>query len=304
MSRMVSVLRCAIVVGLLAACGKSPKPADEAGTAPASAAAVVVDAAPAAAVAPPIDAAEESQKLRIPDDVPPFGKTATADRTKSDAFVEGFLERLVLGLPDEIDPEMFEAAVAAVRADPGSPMARYVLACVARDDAAALTLLEPLSTAPSCPECVDALRNMGGDNCTFGDATMALARKVTPSKQRLAAEAIVGAIGSRDPSKVRSYFKAAKTEWIMDCYSMCDDATDTRKKMSGAKLLDEVTVAVKKQVDEHGFGGIDTGGAMTCAADCCSVVSGMVQHNMDFLRTICFAKGTDQVRSIRLKTGG
>ena len=280
-----------LAVTSLAACSSKkkspPAPTPTAG-------ATVIDAAaqggPDAAAAEPV-----AEPVAVPKDVPPFGKVAGADPTRAQELVHEARQ-------SEGDPT--ELALAAVKADPGSAAARATLASTIDDEAFALAQLTPLTTATAadCPDCADTVRNLLMSD--WPDAVKALAAKVTPSPQRAAAEAVIAFLGDGDATKVASYFKGAKIAYTVVC-SVCDEDSggDTKKKLSGAKLLAELgkTIAAAKAEEMNGY---YVGDDLTCAKDCCRVDIGMLQHNTEFFDSVCFTPGTDQVSSLSIVSGG
>ena len=231
----------------------------------------------------------------MPKDVPPFGKVAGADPTRAQELVHEARQ-------SEGDPT--ELALAAVKADPGSAAARATLASTIDDEAFALAQLTPLTTATAadCPDCADTVRNLLMSD--WPDAVKALAAKVTPSPQRAAAEAVIAFLGDGDATKVAPYFKGAKIAYTVVC-SVCDEDSggDTKKKLSGAKLLAELgkTIAAAKAEEMNGY---YVGDDLTCAKNCCTVDIGMLQHNTEFFDSVCFTPGTDQVSSLSIVSGG
>ncbi len=280
-----------LAVTSLAACSSKkkspPAPTPTAG-------ATVVDAAapagPDAAAAEPV-----AEPVAVPKDVPPFGKVAGADPTRAQELVHEARQ-------SEGDPT--ELALAAVKADPGSAAARATLASTIDDEAFALAQLTPLTTATAadCPDCADTVRNLLREE--WPDAVKALAAKVTPSPQRIAAEALITFLGDGDATKVAPYFKGAKIAYTVVC-SVCDEDSggDTKKKLSGAKLLAELgkTIAAAKAEEMNGY---YVGDDLTCAKNCCTVDIGMLQHNTEFFDSVCFTPGTDQVSSLSIVSGG
>ena len=87
--------------------------------------------------------------------------------------------------------------------------------------------------------------------------------------------------------------------------SVCDDdgSGDTKKKLTGAKLLVELgkTIAAAKAEEMNGYSVSD---GLTCAKNCCGVEIGMLQHNTEFFESVCFTPGTDQVSSLSIVSGG
>lgn len=280
-----------LAVTSLAACSSKkkspPAPTPTAG-------ATVIDAAapggPDAAAAEPV-----AEPVAVPKDVPPFGKVAGADPTRAQELVHEARQ-------SEGDPT--ELALAAVKADPGSAAARATLASTIDDEAFALAQLTPLTTATAadCPDCADTVRNLLREE--WPDAVKALAAKVTPSPQRIAAEALITFLGDGDATKVAPYFKGAKIAYTVVC-SVCDEDSggDTKKKLSGAKLLAELgkTIAAAKAEEMNGY---YVGDDLTCAKNCCTVDIGMLQHNTEFFDSVCFTPGTDQVSSLSIVSGG
>ncbi len=280
-----------LAVTSLAAC--SPKKKSPPAPTP-TAGATVIDAAapggPDAAAAEPV-----AEPVAVPKDVPPFGKVAGADPTRAQELVHEARQ-------SEGDPT--ELALAAVKADPGSAAARATLASTIDDEAFALAQLTPLTTATAadCPDCADTVRNLLREE--WPDAVKALAAKVTPSPQRIAAEALITFLGDGDATKVAPYFKGAKIAYTVVC-SVCDEDSggDTKKKLSGAKLLAELgkTIAAAKAEEMNGY---YVGDDLTCAKNCCTVDIGMLQHNTEFFDSVCFTPGTDQVSSLSIVSGG
>jgi hypothetical protein len=280
-----------VVVVAAAACKKKEPEATGGGSA-----AKPGGAAPAVAVdaAVPVDDAAPDPTAGLP----PFGKAAGADAEKSRQLVAE--ARRALDGDDEGDP--IALSIAAVKADPGSPHARAVLAASVDEEAIALAQLAPLATATAadCPDCADVVRNLAWSET---DAIKALAAKVTPSPQRAAAEALVAFLGDGDTTKVAAYFKAPKVAYEVYC-SVCDGKEgDTTKKMTGAKLLALLAKQVQQAAAEE-MPPFVTGDTMTCAKDCCTVEVGMLQHNHDFFDSVCFAPGTDQITKISITSGG
>ncbi len=284
-----------LAVTSLAACSSKKKsPPSPTPTAGATVVDAAVPAGPDAAAAEPV-----AEPVAVPKDVPPFGKVAGADPTRAQELVHEARQAL-----DGGDGDPTELALAAVKADPGSAAARATLASTIDDEAFALAQLTPLTTATAadCPDCADTVRNLLMSD--WPDAVKALAAKVTPSPQRAAAEAVIAFLGDGDATKVAPYFKGAKIAYTVVC-SVCDEDSggDTKKKLSGAKLLAELgkTIAAAKAEEMNGY---YVGDDLTCAKNCCTVDIGMLQHNTEFFDSVCFTPGTDQVSSLSIVSGG
>ena len=289
----------AVVVGLSlggAACKKKEAAPAATGSSGATTAASVD-----AAVAVSVDAAAAAaQPAGVPADLPAFATAAGADATKARDLANEALAALRNG-----ETEPVPLAVAAVKADPGSPHARFALACVTGDDTFDLAQLTPLTTAADCAACVELVLNLrgGGGDCEWSDAVQALAAKVKATPQRAAADAIASALSSGDPAAAEPFFKAAKIAYYVEC-SVCEgNDGDVTKKLAGPKLLKQLTDQVKQAIAEE-IGNIVVGDGFVCAKDCCDVEVGQLMHNHDFLSQICFAPGTDQVAKLSMISGG
>jgi hypothetical protein len=239
-----------------------------------------------------------------PKDLPAFKPTSDAAARKQ--AIE--LANLALGAQtgrNEEDP--LAKAIAAVKADPGSALARYAIACVAGDEAFDLAQLTPLTTATGCTDCADIVRNLAmsdWDDCGWSANVKALAAKVTPSAQRTAAEALIKSLQEGDAKHAAAYFTAPSVEIAVAC-SVCDGKQgDTKTKAAGAKQLGKLVDQVKKAQAEDGLDGIVISGGLACTNNCCEVDVGQLQHNHDFFEKVCFKPGTDQVQRIELVSGG
>lgn len=239
-----------------------------------------------------------------PKDLPAFGgKVDAASSNKAHDLAIDALKTLT----GSSESDAVVTATAAVKADPGSALARYAIACVAGDEAFKLAQLTPLTTAIACADCNDVVRNLAHDDddgCELPDKVRALAGAVKPAPQRAAAEALMATLGDGDPSHAAAFFKAPSVELFVTC-SVCDGkAGDQLTKTSGAKLLSKFAAQVTNAKAEDGMGDIIRSGGMRCTADCCSVRVGVLQHNHDFFSKLCFKPGTDQVRRVEIISGG
>ena len=251
----------------------------------------------------PSGAVQDIVQQVIPADLPAFGgKVSAADAKKAHALAVDALDTLT----GRSESDAYATAIAAVKADPGSALARYAIACVLGDETFDLAQLTPLTTATRCAECNDVVRNLAKDDddgCELAAAVRGLAAKVKPVPQRAAAEALMVTLGDGDPAHAAAYFKASSVELFVRC-SVCDgNEGDRLTKSSGAKLLATFAAQVKKAKTE-GSGGIVRSGGMRCTADCCAVNVGVLQHNHDFFSKVCFKPGTDQVRRVEIIAGG
>lgn len=286
-----------VVIGaavVASGCQRSGPRGAKAADAAVAVAVVATDAAVAAAAAAPVDAA-------VVLDVPAFAATGGGgDAKKAAELAADAVEAVTRG--NDLDP--VATALAAVKADPSSPLARYALACVTGDEAFDLAQLRPLAEATGCPGCVEVMRNVAtAGECDWSDAVEALGASVKPGPQRAAAEAIVAALSTGDPAGALPYVKAGTVEYFVAC-SVCDgDEGDRTTRVKGARLITDLARQAR-EADEKGYGWIVGGGAMTCASDCCDVDVGMLAHSHDFFSRVCFRKGTDQVRRLELVSGG
>jgi hypothetical protein len=224
--------------------------------------------------------------------VPAFDPTAPAS-PDADAAIVDALDALAYGWgPDEMLP----LAVRAVVAAPGSPKARYALACTlslggAKD--AAYAQLEPLRSGG--PLAQDALANVATDlGCDWRTDARALASPA--SGTRRAALAIGDAIRARDATIASPHLRG-RTDVIHVC-GECDEGTPDRvTRASAAAAVHDLAA---RDVDVDAF--VELGQRLWCDDRCCTEDIGFVGHSSVYVTELCF-DASMALRSIRLLAG-
>lgn len=229
--------------------------------------------------------------------LPPFGKTAASDPAKATTLA-GEALRANDGRGDGHD-NGFEAATAAVLADPGSSLARYAVACASRDEALATTQLHVLADAKGCTECADDLSNVASDTeCPWTPAQKALAATVRPSPQRAALDAILAALASPDPGGAKPYFTGAHVTAAFACTVCTDSSQDRHFAGAGPKVLAEIAKSIGEMGEK-----LMPGTRFSHRGDCFGADRSLVSHNHVYFDGLCFAHGTTNVASIQFSAG-
>jgi hypothetical protein len=234
---------------------------------------------------------EEEVALVAPS-VPAFDPTAPA-ASDADAAIVGALDAIAYGWgPEEILP----LAVRAVVAAPGSPKARYALACTlslggAKD--AAYAQLEPLRYGGPLAE--DALANVATDlGCDWRTDARALA--LPASRTRRAALAIGDAIRAHDATIALHHLRG-HTAVIHVC-GACDEGTPDRVTRTSAATAVHDLAARDVDVDAS----VELGQRLWCDDRCCTEDIGFVSHSARYVTELCFDPSM-ALRSIRLLAG-
>jgi len=184
------------------------------------------------------------------------------------------------------------AAFAAVRAQPSSVRARYLLACTLAasglHDQARATL-GVLRAASSCPECTDALLNVAHDvECGFDARVVALTAGLAPSPLRSAADAVLAAVGSGKVATVTPYLGAGSVTFVLSGDN-CDSDCTSQIVHTRAEVVEIVRDATRRAEDGEGFRGPMR---LFCAHGCCEGPNPSHSHaRITHVRKLCFSDG-------------
>lgn len=186
--------------------------------------------------------------------LPPFVPAAVATGHAWDLDeVERLLDSYHQSPQDALGP-----AIAAVVSQPGSAVARYLLACALaasgrHDDAR--TVLQALRAAKNCPSCTDALLNAPVDpECSFGPGEVAVAKGLKPSPIRVATRAVLGSLNSGNVAAATPYLDASRPAQFSIVGLECDPGTQecgNTVPHSRKEIIELIRGAGQKDFEEY-----------------------------------------------------